>query len=152
MLIFKLLFCMIVMLLTGCDVKNTLGIDHYRADEFQVASYPPLEMPKDYYNLQTPKDSSQGSYSVIRGDKSSQKKAKEYLFGADKSYNKKGQNVTDKMLIETVGKGIKVDPNIRLKVNQTPKEDDFVGKVKRKIKQNFYSIKNTKNESKTGDL
>ncbi|HLD95572.1 MAG TPA: DUF3035 domain-containing protein, partial [Alphaproteobacteria bacterium] len=44
--------------LSGCDsIKNTLGMDHYTPDEFEVSSNPPLTVPTDF-SLRPPKDAS----------------------------------------------------------------------------------------------
>lgn len=45
----------LAVLLSGCDsVRNTLGLDHYQADEFAVPTNPPLVLPP-HYNLTPPK-------------------------------------------------------------------------------------------------
>jgi hypothetical protein len=69
--------------LSGCDsLRNTFGLDHYQADEFNVGENPPLSMPPSY-NLVPPGSNPSGDGKNLGkiDDQSSTKKAKEVLFG-----------------------------------------------------------------------
>ena len=101
--------------LSGCDTfRNTLGLDHYQPDEFQVQEHPPLSMPKDY-SLRPPKSPEPAGQQ----QNMSTKKAEAALTG--KQPNKTTSGKIDKNaqgLIDKANAGDKVDPNIRETVDK----------------------------------
>lgn len=99
--------------LSGCDTfRNTFGLDHYQADEFNISDNPPLSMPPNY-NLAPPANSeSQGAATKSADDENTTKKAKEALLGrAEKTKNT--QTTSGKAVVEKASEIQKADPEIR---------------------------------------
>jgi hypothetical protein len=99
--------------LTGCDTfRNTFGLDHYQADEFNVSDNPPLSMPPNY-NLAPPaNNSSENTEKKKADDENTTKKAKEALLGrAEKTKNTTTNS--GKVVVEKASEVQKADPEIR---------------------------------------
>ncbi len=87
----KIFFCKTLLLgsaallLNGCDsVRNTLGLDHYQADEFNINENPPLSIPPNY-NLRPPlKDGEVDTSPKANKETNTSQKAKEALLGSSK--------------------------------------------------------------------
>ncbi len=107
-------------LLTGCDtVRNTLGLDHYQADEFNISENPPLSLPPDY-KLRPPKDNAQGSVEVNQQSMATQK-ARTSLLGQKEDCNVKGSHSSERVLLTEAKAGQNVPSDIRQVVNQEAK-------------------------------
>jgi hypothetical protein len=128
--------------LSGCDsVRNTLGLDHYQPDEFNIADNPPLSMPKDY-NLRPPVE---GKVNPHRTESNvSAQQAEQTLLGANRGLaTAKGSDPTAQSIVEQAKVGQVVDPDIRTMVNQEAKSEEETGVIGRKIneiKENAASI------------
>jgi hypothetical protein len=135
--------------LSGCDsVRNTLGLDHYQPDEFNISNNPPLSMPKDY-NLRPPVD---GKQIPNRTEfNASTQQAKQTLLGANSgTTTATGSSQNTQSLIDQAKAGQTVDPNIRTTVDQEAKDqedDGVIGNKLKEIKENAASIY-TKDETK----
>ena len=110
-----------LMFLPGCSsIKHTLGMDHYQADEFSVPTQPPLCMPPSYDDLPTPKPGAKGPGEIKHQDQ-----AQEKLLGA-KLQPVAGSNDTEKELGAKAGEKIKVEADIREKINQEASSENPV--------------------------
>ncbi len=126
--------------LGGCDVRHTLGLDHYQPDEFNMSDKPPLSMPKDY-KLRPPVDAAKES-SETKG--SSQAAQKVLGVEAKNSATTNGE----KDLLTKASQGQAADPHIRETVNKDAAVDTTLsGKLTEKVaswkeefKQNVNSI------------
>lgn len=101
---------MTAFLLSGCDMRNTLGLDHYQPNEFNVSDNPPLSVPKDY-KLRPPKD---GATQTPAGQTSSE--AAQAALGVKKE--EAVTSTSEKTLVDQAAKGQTPDPSIRETVNK----------------------------------
>jgi len=138
--------------LTGCDTfRNTFGLDHYQADELNIAENPPLSMPPNYRlappTNSTPSDKNEKNRAA---DESTANKAKETLLGrSEKAKDTTTHNA--EVLIKKAAEVQKADPEIRKTVNEEEKTlsresdsiPDQLSKMGQKIVDN---AKNTSNE------
>ena len=139
--------------LTGCDTfRNTFGLDHYQADEFNVGENPPLSMPPNY-NLAPPaNNASENSEKKKADDENTTKKAKEALLGrAEKTKN--SSTNSGKIIVKKASEVQKPDPEIRKTVTEekdslSSDSNSFPDKVA-KIGQEI--AKNAKNTSTEAD-
>jgi hypothetical protein len=128
--------------LSGCDsVRNTLGLDHYQPDEFNVTDHPPLSMPKDY-NLRPPVD---GKPIPNRTEfNASTQQAEQTLLGPNRGTAVgAGSGQSTQSIVDQAKAGQTVDPNIRTTVDQEAKnegEEGVIGRKMKEIRENAASI------------
>ena len=134
--------------LSGCDTfRNTLGLDHYQADEFNIAENPPLSMPPSY-NL-APPTSANASDNKTRDENTTQK-AKETLLGRKEKTTEATTN-SAKAVVAKANETQKADPEIRTTIakeesslaSESDSFPDTLSKMGQKIAKN---AKNTSNE------
>ncbi|WP_165380366.1 DUF3035 domain-containing protein [Candidatus Finniella inopinata] len=102
--------------LSGCDtMRNTLGLDHYQPDEFQISENPPLSMPKDY-SLRPPSENTPAT-SVQPVNVATQK-AEVALMGKAAPAKVVSTDNNAQGLVNQAAAGKSVDPNIREEVNK----------------------------------
>ncbi len=138
--------------LTGCDTfRNTFGLDHYQADEFNVSDNPPLSMPPNY-NLAPPAaDSSANTEKKKADDENTTKKAKEALLGrAEKTKNT--ATSSGKVVVEKASEVQKADPEIRKTVTQEKEtlssdSDSIPNKLAKMGEEIAKNAKNTSNDT-----
>lgn len=128
--------------LSGCDsMRNTLGLDHYQPDEFNIADNPPLSMPRDY-NLRPPMEGRVNVNGV--NSNTSTRQAEQTLLGVQRSAmieRNSSQNVNS--LIDQARQNQQTDPQIRAKLDQESKsyeDDDVISRKLKEIKKNATSI------------
>ncbi len=104
------LICLLT--LSGCDTfRNTLGLDHYQPDEFQVAGgNPPLSMPPNY-NLRPPSPNTPDS--TAQGPNVSTQQAQKTLTGKTAPSTTPVKDKTSQTLVNEAAGGQAVDPHIR---------------------------------------
>lgn len=114
--IFALLAASSTFILTGCDsLRNTFGLDHYQADEFNVAENPPLSMPPNYTLTPPSYDANskdKNKEQKKQKDDSSSMKAKEALLGK-KSKTEDTESASAKAIVAKASADTKADPKIR---------------------------------------
>ncbi len=139
--------------LTGCDTfRNTFGLDHYQADEFNVSDNPPLSMPPNY-NLAPPANNSSGNTEKkIADNENTTKKAKEALLGrAEKTKN--ASTNSGKVVVQKASEVQKADPEIRKTVTAEKESlsSDSNSLPNKLAKMGEEIAKNAKNTSNTSD-
>lgn len=124
----------LALLLTACDsVKDSLGMSHYQADEFNLQQNPPLSMPPNY-NLMPPRTKNKEGKSVPLN--ASAEKAKEVVGGGDPTGEISNESVAD--LKEKTGTA---DEAIRATVDkEAENSDDKLSKWKEEFIKNARSI------------
>ncbi len=137
--------------LTGCDTfRNTFGLDHYQADEFNVSDNPPLSMPPNY-NLAPPVNSDSAHTEKKKADdENTTKKAKEALLGrAEKT--KSITTDSGKTVVAKASEVQKADPEIRKTVTAEKESlssdsDSIPNKLAKMGEEIAKNAKNTLNE------
>lgn len=115
--VIKLVSFVTLLTLSGCDsFRNTLGLDHYQPDEFQVSEHPPLSMPPNF-NLRPP---SSTPAPTTQASNVSTQQAQQTLMGKQGTLTSAtaGKDNTSQTLVNRAAAGQAVDPNIRQVVNQ----------------------------------
>ena len=120
--------------LSGCNsVRNTLGLDHYQPDEFNIDENPPLSMPKDY-NLRPPVDGK--PLPNKPGVNAYTQQAAQALLGANaRTTTTSDSSKNTQSLIERAHAGQTVDPHIRETVNKEAKDQEDDSVINRKLKE-----------------
>lgn len=140
--------------LSGCDTfRNTFGLDHYQADEFNISDNPPLSMPPNY-NLAPPTNNdANGSAKKAADAENTTKKAKEALLGrAEKT--KSTSTSSGKAVIKKASEVQKADPEIRKTVTEekeslSSESDSFPDKLANMGREIAKNAKNTSTPDKT---
>ncbi|MES2252249.1 MAG: DUF3035 domain-containing protein [Pseudomonadota bacterium] len=138
--------------LTGCDTfRNTFGLDHYQADELNIAENPPLSMPPSY-SLTPPTNSSSSDKNEQKkaDDENTTTKAKEALLGrSEKAKDTTTNNA--KVVVTKAAEVQKADPEIRKTVTEEEKilssdSDSIPDKLSKMGQKIVENAKNTSNE------
>ncbi len=122
------------LLLTACDgVKDSLGMSHYQADEFNLQQNPPLSMPPNY-KLMPPRTKNTDGKSVPLN--ASAEKAQKIVGGGDSSTEISGESSAD--LRDKAGTA---DDSIRETLNKEAENGDSkLSKWKEEFVKNAKSI------------
>jgi hypothetical protein len=139
--------------LTSCDkVKNSLGMDHYQADEFNVPENQPLSLPPNH-DLRPPMDGKE----MTKADTQSQ--AAKKLIGTPKAKTpNNGKSGAEKKVLEKINsQNSDQGDDIRSKVDKES-QDEPKGAVENKIndwgkqfKKNLKSASTDKTKENKGD-
>jgi hypothetical protein len=133
--------------LSACDVRHTLGLDHYQPNEFNVSDNPPLSLPKDY-KLRPPVDASKNPPSDQKASDAAQT-----VLGVKKQDAMSGSS--EKQLVNKASNGQAIDPNIRDTVNKDAAVDTTLsGKLTEKVtswKEEFKTNVNSINTDKKSE-
>lgn len=139
-----IIMCSCLLALSACDVRHTLGLDHYQPNEFNVSDNPPLSVPKDY-KLRPPVDGSKNPPSDQKASEAAQT-----ALGVKKQDTTASSS--EKELVVKASSGQAVDPNIRDAVNKDAAVDTTLsGKLTEKVaswKEEFKTNVNSINTEK----
>ena len=121
-------------LITACDnVKDSLGMSHYQADEFNLQQNPPLSLPPNY-TLMPPRTKNKDGKSVPLN--ASAQKAQQVVGGGEPTGKISSETAVD--LKEKTGSA---DESIRETVDkEAENSDDKLGKWKEEFIKNARSI------------
>ena len=124
----------LALLLTACDnVKDSLGMSHYQADEFNLQQNPPLSMPPNY-SLMPPRTKNKDGKSEPLN--ASAEKAQQVVGGGESAGEISGESSTD--LKDKTGEA---DDSIRETVDKEAENgDDKLSKWKEEFIKNAKSI------------
>jgi hypothetical protein len=142
-----------VIFTSGCDtVRNTFGLDHYQADEFNVSEHPPLSLPPSY-NLAPPVAGDTKSNSETQKPDEKETKAKEIILGKEKDTKKQKTNDSklSKEIVKQAAKDKTVDPEIREKIDSDKEiSDTGLENIGNKILENISRTSNEPSDEKSG--
>jgi hypothetical protein len=133
------------LLLTACDgVKDSLGMSHYQADEFNLQQNPPLSMPPNY-KLMPPRTKNTDGKSVPLN--ASAEKAQKIVGGGESSTEISGESSAD--LRDKAGTA---DDSIRETLNKEAENGDSkLSKWKEEFVKNAKSINGPKKVKEASD-
>ncbi|MDP3372266.1 MAG: DUF3035 domain-containing protein [Candidatus Paracaedibacteraceae bacterium] len=150
----SLLAAMSFVILTGCDtLRSTFGLDHYQADEFNIAENPPLSMPPSYHLAPPSANNTVGVKNAKKqADDNASLKVKKVLLGHT-SKTSSAESTNAKAIVEKASAETKADPKIRETVNKEESNEstsgdgitDTISKMGKKIAAN---AKNTSEPTK----
>ena len=132
-----------VILLSGCDsFRSTFGLDHYQADEFNVANHKPLSIPPSY-DLMPPNATASPDAMQSRGEVSTTHQAQKALLGRT-TEKRDTQSVGSTTITKKASTKQIADKNIREKVANEAKDSsetdnplaDKLAKLGATIKEN----------------
>ncbi len=131
------------LLLSGCDsFRSTFGLDHYQADEFNVANHKPLSIPPSY-DLMPPDAAASPDAMQSRGEVSTTHQAQKVLLGRT-TEKSDAQSAGSTTITEKASTKQIADKNIREKVTNEAKDSretdnplaDKLAKLGETIKEN----------------
>lgn len=148
----KLILLSTVFSITGCDtLRNTFGLDHYQADEFNIEQNAPLTLPPSY-DLEPPVQTEKNKDDTRQNDEST-KKAKELLAisTSNEPVTKTGSTQNSELFKKAGGAEPKKD-NIRELVDKEAldEEENPISDVFSQIAKNATRISN--DDKTTQDL
>lgn len=126
----KIVFsCCVLLLLNACDsVKESLGMSHYQADEFNVKQHEALEIPPNY-NLMPPRKKEKDKDGNSIPIKETAVKAKEAIGGDGES------ELSKESAEEIKQKAGSADDSIRKEVDKEAEENSEETAVDKKLSQ-----------------
>ncbi len=139
-----------LILLSGCDsFRSTFGLDHYQADEFNIANHKPLSIPPSY-DLTPPNATTSSNTAHNRGEVSTAHQAQKVLLGHT-TRKSDAQSASSAAIIQKASTKQIADDNIRETVTNEAKDNaETDNPLADKIAQLGETIK--KNATRTSNI